>query len=230
MQHTLPHGPSLLTTTREAGIVSSSPILSQALQQSLEDRIDRFACRPLDAVTLSGRARASEPHLLVLAPQNWQEMADWLPRLGRQFPRSPWMVFGDLRIGGMFLSVLDTRPCILVPPGASPAQLGAALQALVERRASGPAVELLLRFGRIVPIPSGIGPPRRPSAMELQCACAASFGLANRQIAATFHVQEATVKSHLHRVMRKLDLSDRYQLGDVVREAFSASCAPMEWV
>ena len=47
--------------------------------------------------------------------------------------------------------------------------------------------------------------------MELQCGCAVSLGLCNRQISERLIVGEATVKTHVGNVLAKLGVRDRVQ-------------------
>jgi DNA-binding NarL/FixJ family response regulator len=57
--------------------------------------------------------------------------------------------------------------------------------------------------------------------MELQCACAVSFGLRDGQIAQVLQLSEATVKSHVHHMLQKLALKNRVELGCHVTRAFA---------
>jgi len=69
------------------------------------------------------------------------------------------------------------------------------------------------------------GPPRRPAALvqltcrELDVLRLVAQGLANDEIAAALTVSEATVKTHVHRVMTKMDLRSRAQAVVVAYEA-----------
>jgi DNA-binding NarL/FixJ family response regulator len=82
------------------------------------------------------------------------------------------------------------------------------------------------------PAPTSLSPrgqSRLPTSAELQCGCAVSLGLRNRQIAKHLHLAEATVKSHVHRLLRKLELSDRTELGGYLRSALTPMADPSDW-
>src|SRR5262249_7851949 len=62
---------------------------------------------------------------------------------------------------------------------------------------------------------------RHPSIAELQCGCAVSLGLTNRQIARLLHVEAATIKTHLHHLFEKLDVASRHELGTLFERALA---------
>jgi DNA-binding NarL/FixJ family response regulator len=213
----------------EVFVVSASPIYASALRQLLESGGRHVRClMPGDAP----RA-APEPHrtpdVLVIAPQSWQEMASWLPSLRRAFPRHPWLLLAEPRLVGMFLSGLETQPCALVPVETSPDSLQGALGALSRGYASHVGAELVACFARGIVSPLRGCRPNPPSPMELQCACAVSMGLSNRQIADLFHLGEATIKTHVHHLLQKLSLANRSELGTFVYRTLAHSPVPFGW-
>jgi DNA-binding NarL/FixJ family response regulator len=208
----------------EVLIVSASPILSRSLQQLLTDKPHLVRCWVLDEMDAPFC-----PDVVLISPQNWQELAFWLPALQIRFPRCRWLVLGELRLAGMFLSALETHRCALVSSSAFPEELCSCLQVLAEEDQASPTGRLLALFARIAP-PLGSG--RQPlllSPRELQCGCAASLGLSNRQIAHVLHLSEGTIKSHLHSLARKLELSSREELGEYFEQAFSPLSPPKSW-
>jgi Bacterial regulatory proteins, luxR family len=56
-----------------------------------------------------------------------------------------------------------------------------------------------------------------------------SLGLSNRQISEVLHLGEATVKSHLHSLLNKLELSDREDLGLYFAQALAPFSPPKRW-
>jgi DNA-binding CsgD family transcriptional regulator len=115
----------------------------------------------------------------------------------------------------------------VVDPTASPDDLRAALQAAADRQCLSLAIELRALFARRV----GSRPNGRtlapPTIAEMQCGCAVSLGLSNRKIAEAFRLAEATVKSHLHRLMGRLELGSRRELGKLMATAFAPCPLPI---
>jgi DNA-binding NarL/FixJ family response regulator len=121
----------------------------------------------------------------------------------------------------MYLSFLEPHAVAMVEPDASPDELSSALQAAVAHHGSHLPTELLTLFAReLRPTPNGRR-PRLPSMIEFQCACGVSLGLCNREIAGALCLCESTIKSHLHRLMGRLELATRGVLALLVERALA---------
>jgi DNA-binding NarL/FixJ family response regulator len=106
-----------------------------------------------------------------------------------------------------------------LPGDARPADLADAIRAV----AGGDAViapgvtrRLLDNFASLLPDLRSSEPPGSPAldqltSRERQVLVHVAEGMSNSEIAAALHVSEATVKSHLGRVLAKLSLHDRVQ-------------------
>jgi DNA-binding NarL/FixJ family response regulator len=223
-----------VTSPREVSILSAGPILSAALRAFLERMVPGICCRidtldsaPCPAGTHSSpRLPDDEPsgpgvNVVLFAAGGWEEMAWGLGHLIAHFPDRPWLLLVDPRVAGTFLSLLYGRPCALVPPSASPEILPDVLVALAQGHTLPLSFEMTARFARGVAAARGSRPLRLPTQAELQCGCAASLGLGNRQIADLLCLGEATVKTHLHHLLQKLDLRCRSELALFVREALA---------
>lgn len=204
-------------------IVSNSPILGRGLRHLL----DRWPTLFRSRMVIEQVESPTPPDALLVAPQSWEEMAFWLPTLRKRYAFCPWLLLADVRVAGMFLSLIQPQPCLLVGLEAAPESLEQAADSLASRRGFCLSSELCARFARGADLES-VGRWRpSPSARELQCGCAVSLGLCNRRIAEVLHVSEATVKTHLHHFMGKLDLSNRWELGAFVQRALAAPTPPV---
>jgi DNA-binding NarL/FixJ family response regulator len=210
-------------------IVSGSPIMARALQQLLHESPLPHPCEIVMGADLWKRAGQAHPDVMLLAPQNWEELSHWLPSLRHSFTRAPWLLLAEPRLVGMFLPQLEGQPCAFVAPTASLEALWSALQGLIEEQRPSLRHELLAHFSRRGTPRDSVGRLRLPTSAELQCGCAVSLGLGNRQIAELLHLAEATVKSHVHNLLQKLELSNRTELGGFVRRAMNSLAAPAEW-
>ena len=113
-------------------------------------------------------------------------------------------VYEALRAGASGFLLKDTQAEQLVNGVRVVAQGDALLAPSITRR-------LIEQFARRPP------PSNRPNALaeltprELEILQLIARGLSNREIAATLVLGEATIKTHVTRVLRKLDLRDRVQ-------------------
>lgn len=227
-----------MTSPREVLIVSASPILSAALHSYLEQSAIPARLGVVPAEAASCPEQGSTPCLpyedldqpgsrvVLLAAVGWEETAWGLEFLRAHYRGRPWLLLMDPRLAGAFLSVLACRPCGLVPPSASPEILPDTLYALANGHTLPLSFELTARFAHGVSLALGGRSVRLPTQSELQCGCAASLGLSNRQIADLLCLGEATVKTHLHHLLRKLDLHDRTELGILIQRALSPLPTP----
>jgi DNA-binding NarL/FixJ family response regulator len=203
-------------------ILSTNPVFATSLQHWLRNGPHPFQSRWLLSVDPALSAAPSAGALLLLAPQHWREMACWLPHVRRHFSACHWLVFGDLRLGGMVASQLDVPCCTLVAPFEPPDRLRVSLWVLTEGHALYPPRSLKQFLARSVS-DQPEGQPVPPSTRELECGCAVSLGLDNRQIGHVLHMAEGTVKGHLSRLCRKLDVATREDLSTHIEQVLAPS-------
>ncbi|ACZ88071.1 response regulator [Streptosporangium roseum] len=114
-------------------------------------------------------------------------------------------VFAALRAGASAFLLKDVRPAELVEAVRVVARGDALLAPSVTRR-------LLDRFASVLPDPAG--PPAdlgRLSEREVEVLRLVALALSNAEIAERLVLTEATVKTHVSAVLRKLGLRDRVQ-------------------
>lgn len=212
----------------EVLILSASPIYRQSLKQLLE--LDPSGCHAFVLGVTGGTEQepVTRPDVVVLAPHTWEEMASWVTFAERNFPLRPWLLFADLRVIGMFLSKLERQRCAPLALDAPPEQLWQNVSSLAGGYGSPLAAQLMTLFARGAAMTATTPRTRFPSPMELQCACAVSFGLGNREISRLLHLSEATVKSHVHHLLQKLGLPNRTELGTFVHHALTPA-TPLTW-
>ena len=117
--------------------------------------------------------------------------------------------FGALRAGASGFLLKDVRPAELVAAIRTVAAGDAVVSPRVTRR-------LLEEYAQVLPLPEAQREQAYPqlSALterEREVLVAVAQGLSNTEIAATLYVSEATVKSHVGRILAKLGLRDRVQ-------------------
>lgn len=125
--------------------------------------------------------------------------------------------FGALRAGASGFLLKDVRPAELVAAIRTVAAGDAVISPRVTRR-------LLEEYTRVLPLSASQMQERYPqlSALterEREVLIAVARGLSNAEIAASLFVSEATVKSHVGRILAKLGLRDRVQVVVLAYEA-----------
>jgi DNA-binding NarL/FixJ family response regulator len=118
--------------------------------------------------------------------------------------------FGALRAGASGFLLKDVRPAELVAAIRTVAAGDAVVSPRVTRR-------LLEEYAQVLPLAETQREQAYPqlSALterEREVLIAVAQGLSNTEIAATLYVSEATVKSHVGRILAKLGLRDRVQV------------------
>ena len=125
--------------------------------------------------------------------------------------------FGALRAGASGFLLKDVRPGELVAAIRTVAAGDAVISPRVTRR-------LLEEYAQVFPLSGNQRQQRYPqlSALtdrEREVLIAVARGLSNTEIAASLFVSEATVKSHVGRILAKLGLRDRVQVVVLAYEA-----------
>ena len=125
--------------------------------------------------------------------------------------------FGALRAGASGFLLKDVRPGDLVAAIRTVAAGDAVVSPRVTRR-------LLEEYAQVLPFPASQREQRYPELTALterehEVLIAVARGLSNTEIAASLFVSEATVKSHVGRILAKLALRDRVQIVVLAYEA-----------
>ncbi len=125
--------------------------------------------------------------------------------------------FGALRAGASGFLLKDVRPAELVAAIRTVASGDAVISPRVTRR-------LLEEYAQVLPLSDVRQADRYPqlatlTEREREVLLAVAQGLSNAEIAVTQFVSEATVKSHVGRILSKLGLRDRVQVVVVAYEA-----------
>src|SRR6266480_2327601 len=125
--------------------------------------------------------------------------------------------FGALRAGASGFLLKDVRPGELVAAIRTVAAGDAVVSPRVTRR-------LLEEYAQVLPLVPGQREQQYPQLAALtdrerEVLVAVARGLSNTEIAASLFVSEATVKSHVGRILSKLTLRDRVQVVVLAYEA-----------
>ena len=125
--------------------------------------------------------------------------------------------FGALRAGASGFLLKDVRPGELVAAIRTVAAGDAVVSPRVTRR-------LLEEYAQVLPLAPGQREQQYPqlaalTEREREVLIAVARGLSNTEIAASLFVSEATVKSHVGRILSKLALRDRVQVVVLAYEA-----------
>src|ERR1700736_6102680 len=125
--------------------------------------------------------------------------------------------FGALRAGASGFLLKDVRPAELVAAIRTVAAGDAVVSPRVTRR-------LLEEYAQVLPLAPGQREQQYPqlaalTEREREVLIAGARGLSNTEIAASLFVSEATVKSHVGRILSKLGLRDRVQVVVLAYEA-----------
>ena len=125
--------------------------------------------------------------------------------------------FGALRAGASGFLLKDVRPGELIAAIRTVAAGDAVISPRVTRR-------LLEEYAQVLPLSPGQREQRFPqlaalTEREREVLIAVARGLSNTEIAASLFVSEATVKSHVGRILSKLALRDRVQVVVLAYEA-----------
>ena len=125
--------------------------------------------------------------------------------------------FGALRAGASGFLLKDVRPGELVAAIRTVASGDAVISPRVTRR-------LLEEYAQVLPLSASQQAERYPqlealTEREREVLIAVARGLSNTEIAVSLYVSEATVKSHVGRILAKLRLRDRVQVVVLAYEA-----------
>lgn len=202
-------------------VADDHPLFRQALAQTAA------ACLPgatvLEAGDLDGaldllaRRPDTDLVLLDLHMPGSQGLAG-LARLRAAFPATAVMMVSAHEDPSIIRAALETGATGFVPKRAAPAELAAALAAVLDCRTWVPAdlADAVASAGRQSPAPAqriAALTPQQRRVLEL-----VAQGRLNKQIADAMGIQERTVKAHLTAIFERLGVRNRTQAGVLLRQ------------
>lgn len=204
-----------MDTIIEVSILGSGDLLTELLHNKLVKEPDRFLCRLLREESLAQEPDIRPNRVALILPQDWEQLARWLPKLERTFSNYPWLIVSDLRVSGMFLSTLQKQACALLPLQASYEEVKTNLIKVAAYQAFSPINAILSHLNSF----TGAHHGRQksfdlPTLREMECGCAVALGLSIHQIGEALKIGETTVKTHIYDLMHKLDLSHKGELAE----------------
>jgi DNA-binding NarL/FixJ family response regulator len=189
-----------LTVTAEAGDGAEAVALTHQHQPDVVLMDIRMP--GMDGIEATRRIAADDPavRVLILTTFDLDEYA-----------------FGALRAGASGFLLKDVRPGEVVAAIRTVSSGDAVVSPRVTRR-------LLEEYAQVLPVSGALQAERYPelstlTEREREVLIAVAHGLSNIEIAASLHVSETTVKSHVGRILAKLGLRDRVQVVVLAYEA-----------
>src|SRR5439155_16087928 len=97
----------------EVLVVSVVPITAWAIGRILAEARVKTDCRitPDPGAELPAGYR---PEVVIVAPRNWREMARWVPVLKASFSRTPWLLYAEPCLAGLYAEVPGLAPDTIV--------------------------------------------------------------------------------------------------------------------
>jgi DNA-binding NarL/FixJ family response regulator len=147
----------------------------------------------------------------------------FLPRLREALPQMRVIMIGMDPDPEIFLHAVQQGAVGYVLKDASAVEVANAVRAVINNEAFCPQALLLTLF-------DAVAHPRTPeptarikremglSRREQQLICMISEGLTNKEIAVQLNLSEQTVKNHVHRMLRKVGVTDRLTIVERWRE------------
>jgi DNA-binding NarL/FixJ family response regulator len=189
-----------LTVTAEAG--DGAEAVDLAHQHQPDVVLMDIRMPGMDGIEATRRITAADPavRVLILTTFDLDEYA-----------------FGALRAGASGFLLKDVRPGEVVAAIRTVSSGDAVVSPRVTRR-------LLEEYAQVLPVSGALRAERYPelstlTEREREVLIAVAHGLSNIEIAASLHVSETTVKSHVGRILAKLGLRDRVQVVVLAYEA-----------
>jgi DNA-binding NarL/FixJ family response regulator len=186
--------------------------LSEQITQEAAVSIAAFTT---DQQRLHAHAASIQPDVLLIEYSSHQEQPrDMLAPLQRRHPASRVLLLCDSCTHELMLDFVRFGACGCVLNSDPPAVVAKAVTAVHEGDAWFGRSSLVLALRSLVGTAPGIAQrvdDRRLTAREEEIFDLIGLGLTNKEIARQLDISDHTVKTHLHRVYVKLQLSGRYK-------------------
>ncbi len=192
------------------GILAADPLRSIGLQSILEDGLHvRTVILPEGA-----RARTQKIHVLIVDQGYDQQVSLHLP-LSRALRQVPGVAIVLLTRGGGGdttdqMTALGARA--VLPENAAIAEIRACIRAVLKGKTWAPPERAGIADAAVSSEDTRPALAQRLTPKEREVMHSLAQGRSNREIAATMSIDEATVKAHLSRMLRKAEASNRVEL------------------
>ena len=204
-------------------LLAENRLLRESLCRLLNKR---FGLQIVGAACYSPKVQetiaAANPRVLVFDPQDGASGLEFLRTLREALPALRVVVIGMEPRAELFIQAVREGVAGYALSDATAAQVTAAVKAVADGQAVCPPELYRVLFDHIAAVRNRsencalnqrLGLTRR----ERQLVQMISRGDTNKQIAAGLCISEQTVKNHLHRMMRKVGVTNRWAAAEVCR-------------
>lgn len=192
------------------GILASHPLRLIGLQAILEENLSMRTM----LLAEGGMSKSCRPQVVMVDAglHDNASLGESVEHLRRLLPAAPVIVLARTATPEILAKAIAAGATGFLPETAGVEEIRSCIEAVMEGKPWLPVEQHEVQFLSKVVAQTGANLSSRFTPKEREVLTWLTQGRSNREIAATMHIDEATVKAHLGRMLRKAKASNRVEL------------------